>query len=154
MMNGEAKQFLLKAAEDGEILPREGLFPALHHFMATRQETLSVQDKYQEPLQEDSKQPDCSPELPPTGGTFQQAGAGATSSPPGGRDTEGRQEVRWQIDAVWQLLGPGKAAPPASPAARRIFFGSFTPVRLWLPHTHRRGGRRKGAPLLGTAKNA
>lgn len=27
MMNGEAKQFLLKAAEDGEILPREGLFP-------------------------------------------------------------------------------------------------------------------------------
>lgn len=63
MMNGEAKQFLLKAAEDGEILPREGLFPALHHFMATRQETLSVQDKYQEPLQEDSKQPDCSPEL-------------------------------------------------------------------------------------------
>lgn len=94
------------------------------------------------------------PGTTPTGGTFQQAGAGATGSPPGGRDTEGRQEVRWQIDAVWQLLGPGKAAPPASPAARRIFFGSFTPVRLWLPHTHRRGGRRKGAPLLGTAKNA
>lgn len=130
MKNGGAEQCLLKAAEDGEILPREGFSVV----MAGRQDSLALQENCGRRIASNwtvvsRNHADCR--------SVQEAGAGATSSPPGGRDTEGRQEVWWQIDAVWQFLRPDKAAPP--PRLRGVsFFGSFAPVSLWAlasPHT-------------------
>jgi hypothetical protein len=57
----------------------------------------------------------------PTTGTSQQVEGGAARSPPGGRDTEGRQEFGGRSTLCGSCWDPARLHRPP-PAARRIFF--------------------------------
>jgi hypothetical protein len=138
MKNGGAEQCLLKAAEGGEMSPREALYPGLDRFHGDMTRRSCFPGHVWRTVGGGHKATRLFPGPTPTAGTLQQVGGGAARSPPGGRDTEGRQEFGGRSTLCGSCWGPSKAAPPPPPAARRIFFWSGTSrtFRPWLsPHT-------------------
>lgn len=156
MKNGGAEQCLLTAAEDGEILPREAFSPRSTVFMVARQGGQSCSPR--EAWDKDSKQLNCFLELrrqparcskpapaPATQVLHPGAGTRKVAKKFGGRST--------LCGSSWH---PARLHRPP-PGCEACLFLDPTVLCIfgpWLPHTHRRRGRRKGAPLLGTAKNA